>query len=521
MEMDDRSHSDRKNQIAAIMGRLRSVDTSSADGSSSGDGYGSDNSSTNNNNSNNNSKNSNSSKKDKDTKLNSGRWSSDEHKRFLAGLDRYGTGNWKKITEMVGTRSCTQIRTHAQKYFIALQKPASDPTNADTGVYARKKSKMLVGADHHLGTNAKMGSSAIITGYGGGGTPIHPNGIVAATAGIGDGTENGTPAIKPFWGPDGLRDNNTGMLSGMEALAQAAITGELRAAEAGAGASKAGGGQLHNQFNQYESSFDTAVAELRRQIANDADATADAINASGRKASSFASKSMAAESNLSGPIPSTTTSAATKEAVAQVERELKRKREEQLMQEVSEQPPAPQDTAAAIDRKDVLDKIQAVAERHEFIRLRQEIKSLNHTILELQQQSIESDNRVMEAITDRRVALNECKNLQEINVQLKTELRRMVLLFEQNAALVAGGDPSGTALMAAAAASQAGANVEMMQARLKESEIRYHSVTESLSRQTGVLTDQHRAILELNSQLEKEREKSEKLERELNELKSK
>merc|ERR1740139_981904 len=55
--------------------------------------------------------------------MNNGRWSADEHKRFLAGLDRFGTGNWKKITEMVGTRSCTQIRTHAQKYFIALQKP--------------------------------------------------------------------------------------------------------------------------------------------------------------------------------------------------------------------------------------------------------------------------------------------------------------------------------------------------------------------------------------------------------------
>ena len=96
MEMDDRSHSDRKNQIAAIMGGLRSVDASSADGSASGsgDGYGSDNSSTNNNSNNNNSSsssiNSNSSKKEKETKLNSGRWSSDEHKRFLAGLDRYG-----------------------------------------------------------------------------------------------------------------------------------------------------------------------------------------------------------------------------------------------------------------------------------------------------------------------------------------------------------------------------------------------------------------------------------------------
>jgi hypothetical protein len=169
---------------------------------------------------------------------------------------------------------------------------------------------------------------------------------------------------------------------------------------------------------------------------------------------------------------------------------------------------AVQDT---IDRKDVLDKLQAVAERQEFLRLRQEVKTLNQTIIQLQQQSIESDNRVMEAITDRRVTLNECKNLREINAQLKTELRRMVLLFEHS-----GGANQNSALMTAATH---GANVELMQARLTESELRYHTVTESLSRQTGVLTDQHRAILELNNQLEKERAKRQRVEYELKELK--
>merc|ERR1712176_1016320 len=120
-----------------------------------------------------------------------------------------------------------------------------------------------------------------------------------------------------------------------------------------------------------------------------------------------------------------------------------------------------------IDRKDVLDKLHAVAERQEFLRLRQEVKTLNQTIIQLQQQSIEADNRVMEAITDRRVTLNECKNLREINAQLKTELRRMVLLFEQS-----GGPQNSSALLAAATQ---GANVELMQARLTESELRYHT----------------------------------------------
>merc|ERR1712003_505813 len=117
----------------------------------------------------------------------------------------------------------------------------------------------------------------------------------------------------------------------------------------------------------------------------------------------------------------------------------------------------------------------------------------------------------MEAITDRRVTIAECKNLREINAQLKTELRRMVLLFEQS-----GGPQNSSALLAAATQ---GANVELMQARLTESELRYHTVTESLSRQTGVLTDQHRAILELNNQLEKERAKRQRVKSELKELK--
>jgi hypothetical protein len=494
---------------------------------------------------------------------------------------------------MVGTRSCTQIRTHAQKYFIALQKPINDSStngvrgesgNGGGSGYARKKSKMLIGADHHLNSNIRTGSSAIITGYGGGGTPIHPSGIVPVTSGIisggddesddeddgggGGGGGGHNTQIKQFWGPDGLRDNNTG-LTGMEVLAQAAITENIAVNNMINNGN--GGIEDHAMYNQYESSLDKAVAELRKKIANDADAAASAKNAGGGGGSN--------NSNAN----------AAKEAVAQAENEAgaaavlahhaalaKRKREEQQIQQHQHQHQQDQHVVAnrvvssyhaanaahvhheqqqreqqhrlhlqqqqlqqqlqsqqqqhnkkmklnngtsnqygagvqdTMDRRDVLEKLQAVAERQEFLRLRQEVKNLNHTILQLQQQSIESDNRVMEAITDRRVALNECKNFQEINAQLKTELRRMVMLFEQT-----GNNSS--ALMAAATR---GANTELMQARLTESELRYHTVTESLSRQTGVLTDQHRAILELNTQLEQERGKRQALEYELKQIKS-
>jgi len=417
-------------------------------------------------------------------KMNTGRWSADEHKRFLAGLDQFGTGNWKKITDMVGTRSCTQIRTHAQKYFIALQKPQNDENN---GGYARKKSKMLVGADHHLNSNIKTGSSAIITGYGGGGTPIHPSGILPVT--------NSIKASKPW---DGL--------TGMEVLAQAAITGE-KGLTAASGAANLATKRQNTYQIQYESSLDKAVAELRKKMNAEADAAVLAKNARKEPESAVRPNIAASSVEVAKEIAENETnkrklSDARAAAVISSYQEHKKLKESDYAAAVQE----------TIDRKDVLDKLQAVAERQEFLRLRQEVKTLNQTIIQLQQQSIESDSRIMEAITDRRVTLNECKNLREINAQLKTELRRMVLLFEHSA-----GQPGNSSALMAAATQ--GANVELMQARLTESELRYHTVTESLSRQTGVLTDQHRAILELNNQLEKERAMRQRVEYELKEVK--
>eukprot|EP00614_Pseudopedinella_elastica_P017946 CAMPEP_0172651224 /NCGR_PEP_ID=MMETSP1068-20121228/242696_1 /TAXON_ID=35684 /ORGANISM="Pseudopedinella elastica, Strain CCMP716" /LENGTH=413 /DNA_ID=CAMNT_0013465609 /DNA_START=195 /DNA_END=1432 /DNA_ORIENTATION=+ len=48
-----------------------------------------------------------------------GRWASDEHGRFLEGLDRFDK-KWERIAEHVGTRNVLQVRSHAQKYFLKL-----------------------------------------------------------------------------------------------------------------------------------------------------------------------------------------------------------------------------------------------------------------------------------------------------------------------------------------------------------------------------------------------------------------
>ena len=56
-----------------------------------------------------------------DTNYNTGRWSHEEHKKFLESIFKYGN-EWKKIKEFIGSRSSTQARSHAQKFFIRLKK---------------------------------------------------------------------------------------------------------------------------------------------------------------------------------------------------------------------------------------------------------------------------------------------------------------------------------------------------------------------------------------------------------------
>ncbi|KAJ8903809.1 hypothetical protein NDN08_000342 [Rhodosorus marinus] len=51
-------------------------------------------------------------------------WTSQEHKLFLEALRVYGHKDLKNIAQYVGTRNMTQVRTHAQKYFMRLMKEA-------------------------------------------------------------------------------------------------------------------------------------------------------------------------------------------------------------------------------------------------------------------------------------------------------------------------------------------------------------------------------------------------------------
>lgn len=50
-----------------------------------------------------------------------GRWTKEEHKKFVEGIRLYGK-NWKKVEDHIGSRSGAQIRSHAQKFFNRLEK---------------------------------------------------------------------------------------------------------------------------------------------------------------------------------------------------------------------------------------------------------------------------------------------------------------------------------------------------------------------------------------------------------------
>ena len=55
-----------------------------------------------------------------DAKFNSGRWNKDEHNKFLKGLIQYGN-DWKMVQKIIKTRSSSQSRSHAQKFFLKLK----------------------------------------------------------------------------------------------------------------------------------------------------------------------------------------------------------------------------------------------------------------------------------------------------------------------------------------------------------------------------------------------------------------
>lgn len=59
-----------------------------------------------------------------------GRWTPEEHKIFLKGINDHGKG-WKRIAAMIVTRNVVQVRTHAQKYFQKLNRMKANESETE------------------------------------------------------------------------------------------------------------------------------------------------------------------------------------------------------------------------------------------------------------------------------------------------------------------------------------------------------------------------------------------------------
>jgi len=64
--------------------------------------------------------------------VNTGRWSEEEHQKFMEAYSKYGK-NWKLVQAHIGTRTCAQARSHAQKFFVKLKKEGGSQKDCSPG----------------------------------------------------------------------------------------------------------------------------------------------------------------------------------------------------------------------------------------------------------------------------------------------------------------------------------------------------------------------------------------------------
>ena len=70
------------------------------------------------------------------SKSSKGRWTDEEHNKFLQAIRLYGK-DWRKVQEFIGTRTGAQIRSHAQKYFITMVKQEAE-NNSDVAKLSKE-----------------------------------------------------------------------------------------------------------------------------------------------------------------------------------------------------------------------------------------------------------------------------------------------------------------------------------------------------------------------------------------------
>lgn len=75
-------------------------------------------------------------------KFNAGRWSEEEHQKFIDGILQFGN-DWKKVQDLIKTRSSTQARSHAQKFFLKIKKFLNVVGDKQFSIKEEKKGKIV------------------------------------------------------------------------------------------------------------------------------------------------------------------------------------------------------------------------------------------------------------------------------------------------------------------------------------------------------------------------------------------
>lgn len=71
--------------------------------------------------------------REKVTKKSSRYWTQEEHQKFLHAVEMFGRKDVKAIAQYVGTRSTTQVRTHAQKFYAKVEREKRKREDGDDG----------------------------------------------------------------------------------------------------------------------------------------------------------------------------------------------------------------------------------------------------------------------------------------------------------------------------------------------------------------------------------------------------
>ncbi|KAF3324763.1 protein REVEILLE 5-like isoform X2 [Carex littledalei] len=103
-------------------------------------------------------------------------WSDVEHDKFIEALQLFGR-DWKKIEAFIGSKTVIQIRSHAQKYFLKVEKsgtadqhlppprpkrkaahpyPHKAPKNASTQVVSQKEASLSTGASDNVRSSSHL-----------------------------------------------------------------------------------------------------------------------------------------------------------------------------------------------------------------------------------------------------------------------------------------------------------------------------------------------------------------------------